>query len=232
MVPRVSCSFVLRLLQLVALVAVYIMFNLRRAPPLQSGELPRHVVLPSVQQDDNAPVSSTNWTLSCPLTAVQALAEPLRTFRVHTFADPLIESPSTVVTGYFRTSSKHSSSDYNTWIPNMLSTLDAMVVFTDPTFVDTVRSLRQHALNATVVISMSLEDLPIAQLCTAQYSPPALFWQHQLDIDPERHLHKSYQLFWIWLSKTWFMNEATRHNFFQSDFFMYSDIGCYRDRTF
>jgi hypothetical protein len=213
-------------LTVIALVAAYfrnILFSLKVTPPLHFVDLPRHVVLPSLQRDN----------ASCPLTAVQALEQPLRrTFRIHTFADTLIVSPSTVVTCYFRLNSKHTSSNYNAWIPNMLSTLDAMVVFTEPALVDTIRSLRQHALNATVVVSMRLEDLPIAQLCAAQYPSPSLFWQHQLDIDPERLVHKSYRLFWIWLSKTWFVIQATRHNFFQSDFFMYSDIGCYRNRKY
>lgn len=34
------------------------------------------------------------------------------------------------------------------------------------------------------------------------------FWSNQFDIDPERNIHSTYELYWIWLSKSWFVGIA------------------------
>lgn len=139
---------------------------------------------------------------------------------------PLIESPNTIVTGYFRVRSKHKSGNYDTWMRNMLSLQDAMVIFTEPDMVDQVKQLREHAVNRTVIVPMGLYDLPIGKLYSDE------FWQDQLDRDPEKKIHKSYPLFWIWLSKSWCVMEAIKMNLFQSDLFLWSDIGCFRDSVY
>jgi hypothetical protein len=139
---------------------------------------------------------------------------------------PLIKSPNTIVTGYFRVKSKYGSDKYDDWMRNMLSLNDAMVVFTQPDLVDQIKELRSHAVDRTIIIPMNLDDLPIGTL----YSES--FWQDQLDRDPEKRRHKSYQLFWIWLSKSWAVSQAIRLNVFDSDIFVWSDIGCFRDKRY
>ncbi|GKY94277.1 hypothetical protein MPSEU_000393500 [Mayamaea pseudoterrestris] len=163
------------------------------------------------------------------LTAAKALQMPPQNFRIIKGADQLVTSSSTVVTGYFYTASKHSTDEYTKWMTNMLSTLDPVVVFTETVLVDKVLLLRQHALNATVIIETTLQDLPISKIRSDRFNSSQLFWQNELDVDPEKHIHKSYQLFWIWLSKSWWVNTAIQYNFFSSNFYMYTDIGCYRD---
>jgi hypothetical protein len=81
-------------------------------------------------------------------------------------------------------------------------------------------------VNRTIIIPIELEELPIAKRFSQD------FWQDQLKRDPERKKHRSYQLFWIWLSKTWCTMEAIRLNVFQSDLFVWSDIGCFRDSKY
>eukprot|EP00532_Pseudo-nitzschia_australis_P005567 CAMPEP_0168173220 /NCGR_PEP_ID=MMETSP0139_2-20121125/5752_1 /TAXON_ID=44445 /ORGANISM="Pseudo-nitzschia australis, Strain 10249 10 AB" /LENGTH=481 /DNA_ID=CAMNT_0008091085 /DNA_START=452 /DNA_END=1897 /DNA_ORIENTATION=- len=134
----------------------------------------------------------------------------------------LITSPNTVVTGYFRVRSKYHSSEYDGWMANMLRLQDAMVIFTEPALIDQIKELRSHAANRTLIVPVQLDDLPVARL----YSDA--FWQDQLDRDPEKRIHRSYQLFWIWLSKSWCVTQAMRMNVFQSDLFVWSDIGCFR----
>ena len=138
----------------------------------------------------------------------------------------LIKSPNTIVTGYFRVRSKFHAGKYDGWMKNMLSLQDAMVVFTEPDMVDQIKDLRSHAINRTVIIPIKLDDLPIGKLFSES------FWQDQLDRDPEKRIHKSYQLFWIWLSKSWCVTQAIRMNVFESDIFVWSDIGCFRERTY
>ena len=48
----------------------------------------------------------------------------------------------TIVTAYFRMTSKHSHDEYLAWMRNMLSLRDCLVVFTQSDLVDTIKSLR------------------------------------------------------------------------------------------
>jgi hypothetical protein len=179
-----------------------------------------------------SPLQGNVWPSPTTTAAAQALLLPPRTYSIIRFADNLVSSPSTVVAGYFMTDSKFSSDKYIAWMANMLSTLDPMVVFTEATLVPTIHRFRRHALNATIIVQTSLQDLPIT-LVRSENSPSSeSFWQNQLDVDPEKRIHRSYKVFWIWLSKTWFVNEAIQFNFFHSDFYMYSDIGCYRNARY
>jgi len=151
---------------------------------------------------------------------------PFDDSRAIKLSENLITSPNTVVTGYFRVPSKFKPGRYNGWMVNMLSLQDAMVIFTQADLVDQITAFRRHALDRTVIIPMDLDQLPIATLFSES------FWQDQLDRDPEKGIHRSYQLFWIWLSKSWWTTQAIRLNYFQSDLFVWSDMGCFRDRKY
>lgn len=140
--------------------------------------------------------------------------------------DILIQTNITLVTAYFQLKSKYSDDTYDKWMSHMLSMKDAMVIFTSPDFVSNILKHRQHALNKTVVISMPLEHVPMAQEFTQE------FWKAQHDMDPEKRLHQNYPLFWIWLSKSWFVYEAVERNYFGSHIFMYTDIGSFRKEKF
>jgi hypothetical protein len=131
-----------------------------------------------------------------------------------------------MVTGYFQLHSKHTADEYLEWMKNMLSIQDCMVVMTESSMVETIKSLRQHALDGTVIIELEVDDLPISQLHAEQKNPE--FWPNQLKIDREKGLHKSYQVFWIWLSKTWCVVQAIQKDYFNSSFYMWQDIGSYR----
>ena len=141
-------------------------------------------------------------------------------------SETLTTSPNTVVTGYFRVPSKFTPGKYDDWMRNLLSLQDAMVVFTHADLVDQIKELRRHAMDRTVIIPLELDKLPIGSLYSTE------FWEDQLNKDPEKKHHRSYQLLWIWLSKSWCVNEAIRLNYFQSDLFMWSDIGCFRNKKY
>ena len=151
---------------------------------------------------------------------------PFQDSQIIKLSDQLITSPNTVVTAYFRVPSKFKADNYDGWMKNMLSLQDAMVIFTSADLVPQIKELRRHALNRTAIVPLALDDLPIGTLFSTD------FWQDQLDRDPEKKRHKSYQLFWIWLSKSWCTTQAIRFNIFQSDLFMWSDIGCFRDARY
>ena len=171
---------------------------------------------------------------SKPWTAVQVLSQSIDLSKctVHTMLDDhghsssttLASGPNTVVTAYFRVKSKYDATKYDAWMSNMLSIQDPIVVFTQSDMVDKVKQFRQHAKNRTVIVESRYQDLPLSLLGSD-------FWQHQLDIDPEKRIHQSYELFWIWLSKSWWTVQAIQLNYFHSTFYMWSDIGCFRNRA-
>jgi len=148
-----------------------------------------------------------------------ASARALREFHSE---QKFVTSESTMVTAYFQIRSKYQKETYLDWMSTMLSVQDPMIIFTTIEWIDSIRELRKHALNRTYFVPMELTDLPLAQ----NYS--LNFWQSQLEKDPEKKRHAGYEVFWIWLSKTWFVSEGIRINPFQSQLFMWSDIGCYR----
>lgn len=134
----------------------------------------------------------------------------------------LIQSQTTIVTCYFELKSKYPSENYNRWMKNMLSMQDAMVIFTSPDHVEHMQRLRSHAVNRTVIISIPLEHTPMAQ------EFPEEFWKAQFAMDLEQERHHGFRLFWIWLSKSWFVSEAIERNYFTSQIYMWSDVGCFR----
>ena len=155
-------------------------------------------------------------------------------------------SHSTIVTAYFRIRSKHKGSEYDQWMSNFLSIQDNMVIFTEPDMVEKIQAMRSSFghLNKTIIVEMpSLRASPISRLAGpyCKYGNTKKnklcskrFWSNQLDKDVEKIIHRSYRLFWVWLSKSWFVIQAIEHfNYvFESKFFMWSDIGCFRDEGY
>lgn len=128
----------------------------------------------------------------------------------------------TVVTAYFQIRSKYLKENYMDWMSLMLSIQDPMIVFTTEDWVQPIQELRKHALDRTHFVVMNLEDVPMAK----DFS--TTIWDHQLKLDPEAKRHAGYQVFWVWLSKTYFATEGIKLNPYNSEIFMWSDIGCFR----
>lgn len=170
----------------------------------------------------------SNITIAGSPTAWQVLHERLdaATTRVVRLHNTTAKCPNTIVTAYFNVKSKYQSDKYNGWMANILSLQSCMVIFTEPASVDIVTRLRQHALPKTVIVVQdSVDALPVSKLYMDTHPT---FWQDQLLADRERKRHQSYQLFWIWLSKSWWVAQAVAENYFDSGFYLYSDIGCFR----
>lgn len=155
------------------------------------------------------------------------------TCRTNSFGNfPRYINKNTIVTAYYEIPSKHPPAKYHQWMTNLLSVYqDPMVIFTSPNLVELLTKLRYHnntrpcdepcSLSSryfdTIIVSLPLEELPLAKL----YSKS--FWIDQLDRDPQSAIHsplrgdprmkgkfESGELYWIWLSKVWFVTEATR----------------------
>jgi len=149
-------------------------------------------------------------------------------FKITRGAEKLISAQNTVVTGYFTVKSKVAKEEYLKWMENMLSLQDAMVIFTTADLVEMMQGFRAHARNRTVVVAMDLNDVEIVE----KFADKSDFWPQQLEKDPEKRIHRSFELFWIWLSKSYFVTTAINFNFFDSDLYMWSDIGCFRRKNY
>lgn len=134
--------------------------------------------------------------------------------------------PGTLVTAYYNVPSKSKHEAYMSWIRNFMQLEDFMVIFTSADLVDELKQRRAHALDRTTFHVMDLHETPFA----TQYSKE--FWQSQLEMDPEKDIHRSYEVFWIWLSKTWFVQEAIRTNPYGHQIFAWVDIGAFRTTEF
>ncbi len=144
---------------------------------------------------------------------------------------PRDASNNVVVTAYYEIPSKHPPSQYHDWMRNFLTVYkDPLVIFTSPDLVELLANLRRRngtelcdhppcgpIFLDTIIVALPLEDLPLAKLY------PKSFWVDQLDRDPQSNIHsplrgdprmqgkfESGELYWIWLSKIWFVVEATR----------------------
>ncbi len=69
---------------------------------------------------------------------------------------------------------------------NMLSLQDPMIIFTTSNWKEKISGYRGDRF--TKIITMELGDMFVAKLFNKG------FWQHQLEMDPERKVHKSYYL--------------------------------------
>jgi hypothetical protein len=166
--------------------------------------------------------NSNKTALRRQLTKLATLMDPQTTQTKVSFP----EVPATVVTAYFQVPSKTAHILYLAFINNFLQMEDHMVIFTTPDLVEYLTERRAHALERTTIIPMSLDQNPFA----TQYSTE--FWEKQLDEDPGKAIHQSYQLLWIWLSKTWFVMEAIRINPYGHRIYAWTDIGSFRTKEF
>ncbi|KAL7542789.1 hypothetical protein ACHAXR_012080 [Thalassiosira sp. AJA248-18] len=174
-------------------------------------------------------ITINNTNISIPLAKSllnKKTQAPFDEINIYRLSPNLTTSPNTIVTAYFRLASKHGASQYDVWMKNMLSMQDHMVVITSPELLPQIAGFRKHALDRTVVMLMELDDIPIGTLF------PTEFWVDQLERNPEKKTHQSYQLFWIWLAKTGLVNDCIGFNFFESDLFLWSDIGAFREGNY
>jgi len=153
---------------------------------------------------------------------------------------------SCIVTAYFRIPSKFSNEKYEKeWMQHILTVNDCMVIFCEKHMVQAIQNLRDN--RPTAIVTLQLQDLPMAKYyfdskITANSDNPAkAFWEHQFMLDQEHKRHQSYQLFWIWLSKSWFVSTAItlqqylfpkRSTQEPIDYWMWADIGSFRIKSY
>ena len=124
----------------------------------------------------------------------------------------------TIVTAYFQLNvSKASHATYTKWMKNMLDIQNPMVIFCDAVSKPTIESLRT---GETTIIETTFKDF-----YTYKYSKT--FAEHYA-LDKEKHVGHNMLLYMIWSEKSHFLKRAIELNPFNTDYFLWVDIGCFR----
>lgn len=129
----------------------------------------------------------------------------------------------TLVTAYYRFKSKHSYENYLTWIKNFLSSVKAnLIIFTEENMKNIIQPLVKNSKVHFII--KEFKDLEILK----KYDNH--IWENQYKIDnPAKHANRTKECYIIWNSKFNFLKEAIKINPFESDKFVWNDIGSLRE---
>lgn len=132
----------------------------------------------------------------------------------------------TVVTCYYKFKSKHSAEDYEKWINLFLPNINCnLIIFTSPDLKDLLLNARRSYPNNTFIICQKFEDLELNRKYIDK-------WDYQYSIDPQKapeHKKRTKECFILWNSKLLFLKKSIELNPFNSDKFVWTDIGCLRN---
>jgi hypothetical protein len=131
------------------------------------------------------------------------------------------EQNTTIVTAYFKLpQSKANHEIYTMWMQNMLSIQSPMVIFCDNQSKKQIKEFRKDLLEKTKIIRMKFEDF----YCYKYFD---VFQNDYETKDHEKTYHNPY-LYLIWNEKSHFLKRAIELNPFSTEYFMWTDIGCFR----
>ena len=140
----------------------------------------------------------------------------------------------TVVSMYFNlNASKHSLSEYNAWIVNMLKSVHApLVMYTDNKSIAFLQANRNSSRYTTTYFIYDdiwgvMRELELRR--NMSYLVP--YQKEQHDKDAERRIHNP-SLYACWNLKTYILAKASEMNEYNSEFFMYTDAGAWREKAF
>jgi len=127
----------------------------------------------------------------------------------------------TIVTSYFQLNqSKASHLQYVEWMKNMLMIDNPMVIFCDEKSEETIYMLRSGKHDKTRIIVTNFKEF-------YSYKYANHFLEHY-KMDKEQHVGHNMFLYMIWSEKSNFMKRAIELDPFNTDYFLWVDIGCFR----
>lgn len=130
----------------------------------------------------------------------------------------------TVVTCYYKVKSKYTFDKYNTWINKFLSNIKCnIIIFTSSDLVEYFESFKIYNENIFIIVK-ELYDLDI-------YKKYINIWDEQWNMDNQKNIRTKYTYI-IWNSKVNFLKDAIELNPFNSDKFIWNDIGVIRDNKY
>jgi len=126
---------------------------------------------------------------------------------------------STIVTCYFRISSKFPPSKYHQWIINFLKIESPMIIFTNEG--QFMKDNRDPKLPLYIV------PCQISDFYVHKYMDK---WVEQHMMDREKNIH-NINLYMIWNEKSNFIKRGIELNPFKTDYFYWTDIGAFRNSS-
>ncbi len=126
----------------------------------------------------------------------------------------------TIVTAYYTIPSKQSNEKYLVWIKYFLELPCNMIIYTDEQNYEYIKQCRHNYINKTQVIVK-----PIEKFFVYRYLD---YFKYCKEIDCEKY--HSVDLYMIWNEKTFMTYEASIKNPFNSTYFLWTDMGCIRDK--
>jgi len=132
----------------------------------------------------------------------------------------------TIVTCYYvLENAKHSQTEYNEWIKNLLYNINVnLLLFTckkDRPYLESILNTCSSQLNYKIV-EKELMDMDIVK----KY--PTI-WEEQERIDPNKKCGRKSGCYIIWNSKMALLQEVIKSNPFNTEYFIWNDIGNVRD---
>lgn len=128
-------------------------------------------------------------------------------------------SETTVVTAFYKFGkSKHSDDEYTEWIDNFFRCTTSPVVC----FCESATPFQKYTgVNRTFV------EIPFHayELTNPDWIEK---WKNEWNRDPEKHIH-SWELYAVWALKQEFVHRAINLNAYNSQYFVWCDIGCFRE---
>jgi hypothetical protein len=141
----------------------------------------------------------------------------------------------TVVSIYFRlhNNKRHNVSDYDIWISNFIRSLGSpLIIFCDKESSEKIKTYRKD-LKVIYKIYEDIWDLMkvLETYRDMNYTDNYTNKQYELDPDKDRYIHNT-DLYAIWSLKAFILKLAADSNPFDSDYFVFSDSGAWRQGVF
>ena len=141
-----------------------------------------------------------------------------------------ISKRTTIISIYFPMKSKHSKTQYEKWIENFLKSVSSpLAIFTDTTSKDFILSITPEIKDFTIFyIYDDVWDILKELESERNINYREKYINEQFDKDPEKNIH-SPNLYAVWNIKPHITDKIATKNPFNSSFFLYTDIGAFRD---
>jgi hypothetical protein len=138
----------------------------------------------------------------------------------------------TAVSMYFSLDkSKHSQSEYDTWIQNFMKSVEtSLALFCDRKSLDKLRMYRGNKPVKFYVYENIWNIMRVLEVYR-NMSYADNYKNKQLDLDREKNIHNP-NLYAIWNLKTFILKLVADENPFKSEYFIYTDAGAWRQRVF
>lgn len=134
----------------------------------------------------------------------------------------------TIVTCFYKLQqSKHLIINYDLWINNFLLNISnglSLLIFTGSKEKKYIEDIVSKNITITYkIIELNIEELPISK----QYGDT--FWKNQYDMDNQKHCGRGVDCYKLWNSKCDFLKIAIENNYFNTNYFVWNDIGNVRN---